>query len=116
MDILTSSDSHRDTLVNVLSTVSIPGNTTNEALTKTIGKMVEFNSISFQKDELPARGMDHNIALHITIKCGYKVISCGLVDGGSGANICMFSALRELGIHIRELKESHVRVRAFDRS
>lgn len=60
--------------------------------------------------------MDHNKALHITVQWIDKVISRVMADGGSRVNICSFSTLREFGIHVREVKESHVRVRAFDGS
>ncbi|XP_075083483.1 uncharacterized protein LOC142167224 [Nicotiana tabacum] len=60
--------------------------------------------------------MGHNKALHITIKCGDKVVYRVLVDGGSGVNISLLSTLRELGIHLRHVRDSHVRVRAFDGS
>lgn len=116
MDMLMSSDSHREALVKVLSRVSVPDNTTSEILGATIGKMVDANKISFWKDKLPMEGMDHNKCLHITFKCGDKVVSRVLVDGGSGVNICLFSMLQELGIHLREVKESHVRVKTFDGS
>ncbi|XP_070042611.1 uncharacterized protein [Nicotiana tomentosiformis] len=65
-------------------------------------------------DELPVEGMDYNKALHITVKCGDKVISRVLVNEGSGVNICPFYTPRELDIHLREVKKRHVRVRAFD--
>lgn len=55
-------------------------------------------------------------ALHITIKYGDKVIYRVLLDGGSGVNIYPFSILWELGIHIRKVKEIHVRVRSFNGS
>ncbi|OIS97904.1 hypothetical protein A4A49_52056 [Nicotiana attenuata] len=45
-----------------------------------------------------------------------KRVSQVLVNGGSWVNICPLSTLRELGIHLGEVKESHVRVRAFDGS
>ncbi|XP_075084846.1 uncharacterized protein LOC142168085 [Nicotiana tabacum] len=116
MDLLMSSDNHKDSLMKVLIGVSVPSNTTSVALAATIGKMVDANMITFRIDELPIEGMGHNRDLHITIKCGDKVVSRVLIDGGSGVNICPLSILRELGIHLREVKESHVRVRAFDGS
>ncbi|XP_075086275.1 uncharacterized protein LOC142168986 [Nicotiana tabacum] len=71
---------------------------------------------SFRRDELPVEDVGHNIAIHITVKYGDKVVSRVLVDGGSRVNISPLSTLWELGIHLREVKESHVRVRAFDGS
>ncbi|XP_070039363.1 uncharacterized protein [Nicotiana tomentosiformis] len=83
MDLLMSFESHRDALVKVLSGLSMLNNTTSEALAVTIGKMVEANKVLFLKDELPSDGVDHNKALHITFKCGDKVISRVMVIIGS---------------------------------
>nr|XP_009603846.1 uncharacterized protein LOC104098741 [Nicotiana tomentosiformis] len=116
MDILMSSDSHKDVLLKVLSGLSVPSNTTSEALAASNGKMVEANMITFRRDELLVEGSSHNKALHITVKCIDKVVSQVLVDGGSGLHICPLSTLQELGIHFREVKKIHVRVRAFDGS
>lgn len=116
MNLLMSSDSHENALENVLSGVSVASNTTSEELDATIRKMIEANKVSFRKDEIPSEGVDHNKALHITVKCGDQVISRVLVDGGSRVNICPFFTLRELGINMGETTESHVRVRAFDGS
>ncbi|XP_075077131.1 uncharacterized protein LOC107803507 [Nicotiana tabacum] len=116
MDLQMSSNNHKNTLLKVLSGVSVPSNTTSEALAVTIEKMVEANMITFKRDELPVEGASHNKTLHITVKHRDKVASRVLVDGGSGVNICPLSTMRELGIHLRELKESHVRLRAFDGS
>ena len=48
-----SSDNHTDALMKVLSGVSMPSNTTSEAVTAIIGKMVEANIITFRRGELP---------------------------------------------------------------
>lgn len=104
-----SYDSHKDDLMKVLSGVSVPSNTTSKALAATIGKMVKANMISFRRDELSGDGLDHNRAMHIIVNCEDKVVSQVLVDGGS----VLHSTLRDLGIQLREVKEIHVRVRAF---
>jgi len=104
MDLLMSFDSHKDTF-EILSGVNVPSNTTSEALAATIGKMVEANMITFRRDVLPVEDASHNKALHIIVKYGDKVVSRVLVDGGSGVKNFLLSALRELGIHLREVKE-----------
>ncbi|XP_070010445.1 uncharacterized protein [Nicotiana sylvestris] len=81
-----------------------------------IGKMIEANTITIRRDELPIDGVSHNKVLHITVKRGDNVVSQVLVNGGSGVNIFPLFTLWELGIHLREVKESQVRVRAFDGS
>ncbi|XP_070054568.1 uncharacterized protein [Nicotiana tomentosiformis] len=116
MDLLMSFDSHKDAMLKVLSGVSVPSNTTSEALVATIGKIIEANMITFRRDELPIEGASHNKSLHITVKYRKKLVSRVLVDGGSGVNNCPLFTLRDLGIHLREVKESHVRVTTFDGS
>ncbi|XP_059274711.1 uncharacterized protein LOC132029481 [Lycium ferocissimum] len=76
--------------------------------------MVEANKISFCDDELPPEGTEHNKALHITVRCGDKFVSRVLVDGGSGCNICPLNTLRSLKMDTGEMKESRMKVRAFD--
>ncbi|XP_049375476.1 uncharacterized protein LOC125840547 [Solanum verrucosum] len=112
--LLMSSEAHRNALMEVLSGVIIPKETTSETLAATIGRIVEANKISFHDDELPAEGTGHNKALHIAVKCCDKIVTRVLIDGGSGCNICPFTTMRNLGVNIGEIKESRVKVRAFD--
>lgn len=56
MDLLTSYDIHRDSLLKVLSGLSVPRNNNSKAVEAFIGKMVEANKISFLRDELPIGG------------------------------------------------------------
>lgn len=114
MSLLMSSEAHRSALARVLNGVSIPEGTTGETLAAAIGRMVEANNISFHDDELPLEGAGHNKALHITVRCDNKFVSRVLIDGGSGCNICPLTTLKHMGINMREIRESHVKVRAFD--
>ncbi|XP_060178420.1 uncharacterized protein LOC132608695 [Lycium barbarum] len=114
MSLLMSSEAHMDVLVKVLSGVSISNETTSETLATAIRQMVEASKISFRDDELPPEGTEHNNALHITVKCGDKFVSRVLVDGGSGCNICPLNTLRSLKMDTGEIKESRMKVRAFD--
>ncbi|KAK4734257.1 hypothetical protein R3W88_008518 [Solanum pinnatisectum] len=88
--------------------------TTSETLASTIGRIVEANKISFHDDKLSAEGAGHNKALHIVVKYGDKIVTRVLIDGGSGCNICPFTTLRDLGVNMGEIRESRVKVRAFD--
>ncbi|XP_049400009.1 uncharacterized protein LOC125864121 [Solanum stenotomum] len=112
--LLMSSEAHRNALMEMLSGVIISKETTSETLAATIGRIVEANKISFHDDELPAEGAGHNKALHIAVKCCDKIVTRVLIDGGSGCNICPFTTLRNLGVNMGDIKESRVKVRAFD--
>ena len=37
-----------------------------------------------------------------------------LIDYGFGCNICSFTTIRDIGVNMEEIKESCVKVRAFD--
>ncbi|XP_049405282.1 uncharacterized protein LOC125868753 [Solanum stenotomum] len=111
---LMSSEAHMNALMEVLSRVIIPKETTSETLAPTIGRIVEANKISFHDDELLAEGAGHNKALQIAVKYCDKIVTRVLIDGGSGCNICPFTTLRDLGVNMGEIRESHVKVRDFD--
>ncbi|OIT07832.1 hypothetical protein A4A49_51566 [Nicotiana attenuata] len=49
MDLLMSSDNHKDALLKVVSGASVPSNTTSEALAETIGKMAKANKITSEE-------------------------------------------------------------------
>ncbi|XP_055803394.1 uncharacterized protein LOC129872427 [Solanum dulcamara] len=114
VSLLMSSEVHRNALMEVLNGVCIPKETTSETLDATIGRVVESNKISFHDNELPTEGIGHNKALHIAVKCRDKIVTRVLIDGGSGCNICPFTTLRVLGLNMRDIEESRVKVRAFD--
>lgn len=65
--------------------------------------MVEANKVSYQMDEFHSEGLDHNKALHVTVKCGDKIVSKVLINGGFGVNICPLSTLWELSIVMGEI-------------
>lgn len=43
-----------------------------------------------------------------------KIVTRVLIDGGSGSNIYIFTTLRDLDVSMGEIRESRVKVRAFD--
>nr|XP_016469676.1 PREDICTED: uncharacterized protein LOC107792018 [Nicotiana tabacum] len=68
-----------------------------------VGKVLESHKITFHEDELPANGLSHNKALHITLQYKDKFIARVLIDGGSILNICPLTNLKSLGIGIPEV-------------
>ena len=100
--------------MEVLIGVIIPKETKTETLVALIGKIVETNKIYFHDDELSAEGVGHNKALQVAVKYCDKIVTLVLIDGGFGCNICPFTTLRDLGVSMGEIRESRVKVRAFD--
>ena len=66
--LLMSSESHWISLIEVLSGVTIPKETTSETLGASSGRIVEANKISFHDDQFPAEGFGHNKVIHIAFK------------------------------------------------
>ncbi|XP_049388317.1 uncharacterized protein LOC125852640 [Solanum stenotomum] len=114
MALLMNSVTHRNALVKVLNEAYVPVETTSENFSAMVGQVLEANKVTFHEDELFPKGLGHNKALNITVKCRDKFISRVLIDNGSTVNICPFTTLRALGINIGKIRESHVRVRGFD--
>jgi hypothetical protein len=71
-------------------------------------------SLGFSDEELPAKGRNHNKALHISIECVDTVLSRVLVDTGSSLNVMPKSSFAKLTIEGLVMKPSEVIVRAFD--
>ncbi|XP_060175420.1 uncharacterized protein LOC132606099 [Lycium barbarum] len=101
-------------LVKVLNEAYVPAETSSEKFSAMVGEVLEAHKVSFHENELPPEGLGHNKALNITVKCRDKFISKVLIDEGSAVNICPVTTLRALGIDIRKLRDSHVRVKGFD--
>ena len=102
--------------MEVLCGASIPKKNTSKTLAAAIGRVVEANKVSFHDDELPSEWAAHNKVLHIAVRYHDKIVKRVLIDNGSGYNICIFSTLRDLGVNIEDIRESRVKVRAFDGS
>ncbi|XP_027174610.1 uncharacterized protein LOC113774253 [Coffea eugenioides] len=91
LDLLFTSDLHRDALLEVLTKARIP------------------------KDiSLPAEGTGHNKALYVAVRCNGKMLPKVLIDNGSALNICPWSTLVKLGLQDVKLKPSETVVRGFD--
>ena len=52
-----------------------------------IGNITADNYLTFTDDEIPSKGMGHNKALHISVKCKYHIIAKVLVDHGFSLNV-----------------------------
>ncbi|KAM3281649.1 hypothetical protein P3S67_027295 [Capsicum chacoense] len=114
MSFLMSSKAHRNALMEVLCGVRILKETTSETLATAIGRVVEANKVSYHDDKLSSKGAAHNKALYIIVRYHDKIMYRVLIDGVLGCKICPFSTLRDLGVNIDDIRESQVKVRAFD--
>ncbi|XP_071902598.1 uncharacterized protein [Coffea arabica] len=114
LDLLFSSDMHRDALLEVLTKAQIPNDISVANFSHIVGSVLFTKQITFSDDELPAEGIGHNKALYIAVRCNGKILPKVLIDNGSALNICSWSTLEKLGLQDIKLRPSATIVRGFD--
>ncbi|GAU10285.1 hypothetical protein TSUD_421640, partial [Trifolium subterraneum] len=87
LSLLMNSDAHRDALMKVLDQAYVDHDVTLGQFGSIVGNVTACNNLSFSDEELPEKGRDHNLALHISIICKSDVLSNVLVDTGSSLNV-----------------------------
>ncbi|XP_027100965.2 uncharacterized protein [Coffea arabica] len=114
LDLLFSSDMHRDALIEVLTKAQIPRDISVDNFSHVVGNVLFTKQITFSDEELPAEGIGHNKALYIVVRCNGKMLPKVLIDNGSALNICPWSTLEKLGLHDVKLRPSGTIVRGFE--
>ncbi|XP_027156475.1 uncharacterized protein LOC113757316 [Coffea eugenioides] len=114
LDLLFSSDMHRDALIEVLTKAQIPKDISVDNFSHVVGSVLFTKQITFSDDELPVEGIGHNKALYIVVRCNGKMLPKVLIDNGSALNICPWSTLEKLGLQDIKLRPSGTIVRGFD--
>ncbi|XP_071939117.1 uncharacterized protein [Coffea arabica] len=82
LDLLFSSDVHRDALIDVLTRAQIPRDISVDNFSNVVGSVLFNKQIAFSDDELPTEGIGHNKALYITVRCNGKMLPKVLIDNG----------------------------------
>nr|XP_027090324.1 uncharacterized protein LOC113711359 [Coffea arabica] len=114
LDLLFSSDVHRDALIDILTRAQISRDISVDNFSNVVGSVLFNKQIAFSDDELPTEGIGHNRALYITVRCNGKMLPKVLIDNGSALNICPWSTLEKLGLQDIKLRPSGTIVRGFD--
>ncbi|XP_071924680.1 uncharacterized protein [Coffea arabica] len=114
LDLLFSSDVHRDALLEVLTKAQIPRDISVDNFSHVVGNVLFTKQITFSDEELPSEGIGHNKALYIVVRCNGKMLPKVLIDNGSALNICPWSTLEKLGLQDVKLRPSGTIVRGFD--
>nr|XP_027093623.1 uncharacterized protein LOC113714024 [Coffea arabica] len=114
LDLLFTSDLHRDALLEVLTKARIPKDISVDNFSHIVGNVLTSKQITFSDEELPAEGTGHNKALYVAVRCNGKMLPKVLIDNGSALNICPWSTLVKLGLQDVKLKPSETVVRGFD--
>ncbi|GAU16666.1 hypothetical protein TSUD_326160 [Trifolium subterraneum] len=116
LSLLMNSDAHREDLMKVLDQAYVDHDVTLGQFGSIVGNVTTCNNLSFSDEELPERGRDHNLALHISVICKSDSLSNVLVDTGSSLNVMSKITLDKLAYRGAPLRPSALIVKAFDGS
>ncbi|GAU37187.1 hypothetical protein TSUD_30520 [Trifolium subterraneum] len=116
LSLLMNYDAHREALMKVLDQAYVDHDVTLGQFGSIVGNVTACNNLSFSDEELPERGRDHNLALHISVSCKFDSLSNVLVDTGSSLNVMSKITLDKLAYRGAPLRPSALIVKAFDGS
>ena len=116
ISLLLNSKAHRDTLMKVLSQAYVDHDVTVKQFDNVVGNITASNNLSFNDEEPPEEGRNHNLALHISVNCKNDALSNVLVDTGSSLNVMAKTTLDQLSYQGTPMRHSGVVVKAFDGS
>ena len=71
---------------------------TNSSFEGIISLVLATNQVSISNDELPPKGKDHTLAMHIVAKCEDMIITRVLIDNGSTLNVYPMATLEHLKV------------------
>ena len=91
----------------------MPQETSADQFKDCMASLTADNGLGFS-DDFPAKGRNHNDAMHVFIECRGTTLAHVLVDTGSSLNVLPKKALDRLDCEGLELKPSNIVVRAFD--
>ena len=72
------------------------------------------NQDSFSNDELPPKGRDNTLTMHIIVKCEDMIVARVLIDNGSALDVYPMATLEHLKVDMSLIKPSTIIIRAFD--
>ncbi|GAU48965.1 hypothetical protein TSUD_188120 [Trifolium subterraneum] len=116
LSLLMNSDAHREALMKVLDQAYVDHDVTLGQFGSIVGNVTACNNLSFSDEELPERGRDHNLSLHISVSCKFDSLSNVLVDTGSSLNVMSKITFDKLAYRGAPLRPSALIVKAFDGS
>ncbi|RDX57796.1 hypothetical protein CR513_62936, partial [Mucuna pruriens] len=96
LSLLVNLEGHRQLLLKVLNEAHVTKDISVEKFGGIVGSLTTTNHISFSRDEVPEGGRNHNLPLHIAVRCGDYVMARVLIDNGSSLNIMPKTTLLKL--------------------
>ena len=100
--------------MKVLKEMHVPIGITDSSFNGMLSLMLATNQISFSDDDLPPKGKDHTLAMHIVVKCEDMIVTRVLVDNGSALNVYSMATLKPLKVDMSLIWPSIMIIRAFD--
>ena len=79
-----------------------------------VSTVLATNQISFIDDELPPKGREHTLPMHIIVKCEDMIVDRVLINNGSTLNVCPMSILERLNVDTPFIHPSTMIIRAFN--
>ena len=80
LSLLLNSEAHREALQRVLEQAYVEHDVTADQFDHIVANITSCNNLSFFDEELPEEGINHNLALHISMNCKDDALSNVLVD------------------------------------
>ena len=77
--LLLSSKVHREALLMVLKETHVPIGITDSSFEDMVSLVLATNQVSFSDDDLPLKGEDHTLAMHIVAKCEDMIVAMVLI-------------------------------------
>ncbi|KAI5413512.1 hypothetical protein KIW84_057907 [Lathyrus oleraceus] len=93
LSLLMNFEAHREALQRVLEQAFVEHDGTVDQFDHIVANITSCNNLSFYDEELPEKGRNHNLALHIFMNCKDDALSNVLVDTGSLLNVLPKSTL-----------------------
>ena len=112
--LLLSSKVHREALLKALKETHVLTGITDSSFKGMVSLVLATNQVSFSDDELPSKGRDHALAMHIVVKCEDMIVIMVLIDNGSALNVCPMATLVRLKVDMSLIWPSTMINRAFD--
>ena len=92
----------------------VPIGITDYSFKGMVSLVLATNQVSFPDDELPPKGRDHTLAMHIIVKYEDMIVGKVLIDNGSALNVCSMANLECLKVDMSLIRPSTMIIRAFD--
>lgn len=116
LSLLMNSEDHREALQKVLEQSYVDHDVTIGKFDGIVANITACNYLSFDDEEFPERGRNHNLALYISMNCQEDALSNVLVDIDASLNVLSKLNMSKLSYQGALMIFNGVIVKAFDGS